>query len=397
VFRVCLSAFLICFIPEFQAKAWQGEEEIKTVVLGGELAEGAVVGEGARRTATRVLAVLPGSDFGNAGVQPGDLVYSVWQAEGRWRYDYPRPDDLARLLFTLPLGEKIRFEILRNNGRLTKALTVKWAGPKTTSLRVDAVLLDRTSSLVAIPAELIQTQDLPAGAWRRLAQASPGKQGPHGPGLVFHDPDRESPFAKAGLRHGDIIVSLTSGGRGAARYDLYGTGSAVSAFRQLAAQERIEAQYMRPQQYTGKPVVRTVTLKIPRELAILQLEPAAPVAPPPAAGAQAPAAGPTLLAESLVATPNPVGAGKRFDLAIRFRASDAGERGPLTVMFGYRILAGAQTMAESKPVAVPAQSGALTEYVQHLQASSQPGSYVVEVQLSFGSKRASDSVVLRVE
>ncbi|MBE0702074.1 MAG: hypothetical protein IH582_02700, partial [Afipia sp.] len=320
--RIAGSAVLVGLLTASSGKAWLGESaDDRPKVLGATFSNTEVVADGRKQPAVRVDAVDPNSAIGKAGIQSGDVIYVVWQAEGRWRYDYPRASNLACLLFTLPLDEMLRFDILRQNGKLTKATKVRWTGDKSATVNIDIVPLDRTAALAAIPREIVQVQDLPGKAWRRLVPADPESlRGgvPQGQGLVYIDPDGKSQFSDAGLKHGDIVVALTSGRRGAPRYDLNGIGSAVNAFRQLASQDKLEVHYIRPQRYSGKTQLHKSSLKFPIDLLALSIPPTQTPPPPAPTPPAAPAAPPTepmlmLATESVAVTPQLVGPGEDFE------------------------------------------------------------------------------------
>lgn len=393
--------------PISSAVAVQAEGSAQPpIMLGATLVDATILVDGQGRTAVRAMSVKPGRAFGKAGVQDGDLIYSLWQPHGRWRYDFPVPYHLARFLFALPVGEEVRLEILRGGGRLTRTLKVDWTGDKDQRVSGQFLPLEEGCAFLAIPAEIVQIQDLPPKAWRNVTPADPlseERRLPQGKGVVFVDPDRNSSFSKAGLRHGDIILALSSGRRGDPVYHIYGIDSAYNALRRLSSQNRLEVQYLRTDRHSGRARTRKASLRFHGRIYAFEIPPApAPTAAPlPAERRSQPVVTPqtvTLSTDSVAILPTPVVAGQLFELTVRFRVADpAVSKERIPTRLRYRIMAGARTLLEQGPAVVDSFNGGVTEHALSIRAASQPGHYVVEVTLDYGTKRVTETAILVIE
>lgn len=297
------------------------------------------------------------SPFRQAGLQQGDVLYGVGH-HGAWLTTNLDPRGLMEALALTPEGVELDFLYLRKLKERDGRIRIGADPPPGIARFLRDAASIRGLWVAAVP------------PWASAVYAAGA------PGVVVLEVPKRSAWAPAKLKKGDIIT---------------GVGDAAAATPEPAAGVEQFAQLVAGTAARG-PVRFFVSRRGTASIFTVAVPPG-----PDLAWAD-PGSRPSLAAESVAVSPTPVRAGETFDLAIRYRAADPGaSRDRIPVHLRYRILAGANSLLESEAVPVDSFNGGVTAHTVHLRAASQPGYYIVEVQLEYGTAHVTETAALKVE
>src|SRR5262249_9070861 len=158
-------------------------------------------GKGADREGVQVRDVAPDSPASRAGLKKGDIITRVDNRQ------VTSPDELVNLLAQHRPGDKVTFQALRDNQeKILRATLDQPSSGSGQPGREGQRLRTGDASVREISAPFLGVMTIPT---EELSQRWKQRLGlDNEQGLVVVEVIAESPAARAGLRHGDLITSL---------------------------------------------------------------------------------------------------------------------------------------------------------------------------------------------